>query len=160
MSKKNRNRDKQKNGPAWHADIRPETKKGTLAIVAFMIATLLALSYIGKGGSVGNNAFRILEYVLGRGYFLAPLSFILIGFSLLFSEKKRILAASVIGGALFLFSSLSGVELLFGERTGGVIGYLLGSLFLRLFDFWASIVIVLGLLVISLLLTLNIPLVR
>ena len=151
---------KQEIAPAWHSDIHPDTKKIVFSITAFVIASLLALSYIGKGGVVGNNLYRILNYLLGTGYFFAPLVSILIGFSILFSEKKKILLATFLGGLLFLLASLSGMRILFGESTGGVLGNLLGSSFLTLFDFWASLIIVTALFIISLLFMINLPLWR
>lgn len=142
----------------WHADLHPETKNTTLAIFAFMAAAILALSYIGKGGSVGNGIYGVLDWLLGTGYFFAPLSFILIAFSFLFSERRKILIASILGGALFLLACLTGLGLIFGEKTGGVVGYYASSNLLKLFDFWASVIIISGLFIISLLLMLNLRL--
>lgn len=166
MAKKNKQskardeRQKTKAATAWHDDLHPETKKATFAILAFVFAALLALSYIGKGGAVGNAVFRVLDFLLGRGYFFAPLAAILIGFSLLFSERRRILVSSLIGGFLFLFSSLALLEIIFGASTGGLLGHLVGGALLKLFDFWAGLVIAAGLFMISFLLMLNISLRR
>ncbi len=159
--KKSRRDDgEEKNRQSWHADLHPETKKSALAIFAFMAAALLAISYAGKGGSAGNGIYRALGWLLGGGYFFAPLSFILIGFSLLFSEKRKILAASLLGGFLFLLTSLTNLHIIFGEGTGGVLGGLFGSILLKAFDFWAGLIIAVGFFAISLLLMLNIPLWR
>ncbi len=145
---------------AWHSDLHPETKKSALAIFAFMAAALLAISYVGKGGNVGNGIYRGLGWLLGGGYFFAPLSFILIGFSLMFSEKRKILAASLLGGILFLLTSLTGLQILLGKETGGAIGGFFGSLLLKAFDFWAGLIMTVGFFVISLLFMFNIPLWR
>jgi S-DNA-T family DNA segregation ATPase FtsK/SpoIIIE len=159
--KKKEGKEREDVRQSWHSELHPDTKKGTLAIIAFMAAALLALSYIGKAGNVGNNAYSVLEYLLGKaGYFFAPLSFILIGFSLLFSERRKIFATSVIGGILFLLSSISLLRIFFGNSAGGLIGRLSGGPLLTLFDFWASVVITGGFFAISLILMLNIPLWR
>jgi S-DNA-T family DNA segregation ATPase FtsK/SpoIIIE len=143
---------------SWHSDLHPETKKATFAVISFMMATLLVLSFIGKAGNAGNTAYGVLEYLLGKaGYFFAPLSFILIGFSLLFSERRKVLLTSVIGGILFLFSSLSLLRVFFGDAAGGLLGRLSGGSLLNLFDFWASVIIAVGFFMISLLLMLNVP---
>ncbi len=143
---------------SWHSDLHPETKKMAFAIIFFMVAALLALSYVGKAGSIGNSAYGILEYLLGKaGYFFAPLSFILIGFSLIFSERRKFFITSLVGGILFLLSSLSLLRIFFGETAGGVMGRLSGGSLINLFDFWASVIIAGGFFVISLLLMLNIP---
>ncbi len=143
---------------AWHNDLASETKKSILAVVVFILAALFTLSYIGKGGNVGGYIFRIFDALLGRGYFFAPLSLLLIGFSLIFSGEKRIIAASLIGGTLFLTVSLGGLHIIFGPSTGGIIGFLWGTSVLGLFDFWAGLIITLGFFAISILLILNIPL--
>lgn len=147
-----------KNRIPWHADVHPDTKKATLAIFAFIGAALLALSFIGKGGAVGNSIFRVLDYLLGRGYFFAPLSLILIGFSLLFAEGKKIVIPTLIGGFIFFVSCLTGLSLIFGEKTGGIAGYFASTSLIKLFDFWVSIIIVGGAFLISFLLMLNVPL--
>lgn len=56
-----------------------------------------------------------------------------------------------------MLTSLAILEIVFAGNTGGILGYYLGSTAVRLFDFWASLVIFLGLLVVSFLLMLNIP---
>lgn len=152
-----RERTKESN-KKWHADLKPETKKSIFAIFSFLIAAVFVLSFIGKGGNVGGYIFKILDWLVGRGYFFAPLSFLLVGFSLLFSEERKILGAAVLGGAVFLLTSLAVLHIIFGANTGGFIGQFIGSLFLKLFDFWASLILTLGFLIVSFLLMLNIPL--
>lgn len=141
----------------WHAELKTETKKGIFAVVFFLVSVIFVLSFIGKGGRVGGYLFEGLNWLLGKGYFFAPLSFVLVGFSLLFSAERKILGATILGGAVFLLASLTNLEIIFGEKTGGFIGYSFGSLLLKLFDFWAGLVLSLGLLMISILLLLDLP---
>lgn len=155
-----RERRREKAASAWHADLHPETKKSVLAIFSFVVAALFVLSYIGKGGSAGGYLFRTLDWLLGRGYFFAPLASVLVGFSLLFSERRKILGATLLGGALFLISSLALIDTIFGKQTGGMIGFLASSPLLKLFDFWASLVVALGAFIVSILLMLNMPIWR
>ena len=137
--------------------VHPEVKKTVLAIVFFVAALVFALSFVGKGGTAGAQLFRVLDFLLGRGYFFAPLTCLLAGFSLLFSETPKLVRATMLGALLFLLSCLSLLPIVFGPGTGGVLGGLIGAPLLKLFDFWVSLIIVLALLVISLLLTLNVP---
>ncbi len=143
---------------AWHADLLPETKKGIIAVIFFIVAVLLVLSYAEKGGALGRVLFRTLNFLVGSGYFFMPLIFIIGGLALLRSEKRNIVTTTILGSVLFLLASLGLLNVLFGGNTGGFMGALISAPLLRLFDFWASLVIVAGLFVISLLLTLNIPL--
>ncbi len=138
--------------------LKPETKHSILAVFFFVAASILALSFIGQGGSAGGFIYQLLDSLLGRGYFFAPLAFVLIGFSILFSQAQRIVGVTLLGGAFFLLSSLTGLHIIFGPRTGGLLGAIAGSPLILFFDFWAGLAIVLGFFVISLLLILNLPL--
>ena len=73
----------------WHSDLKPETKKSVFAVFLFLVTALLALSYVGQGGAAGALVFRAFDFLLGKGYFFAPLILVLMGFSLLFSGPKR-----------------------------------------------------------------------
>ena len=157
-NKKGKNDEANSKNRHWHEDLKTETKKSILAVLIFIAAALFILSYLGKGGTVGGYVFKTLDWLLGKGYFFAPLSFVLVGFSLVFSAERKIMLATVLGGALFLLASLVNLEIIFGARTGGFIGHVIGSLFLNLFDFWASLVLALGMLLVSLLLMLDFPL--
>jgi len=138
--------------------LKPETKKSVLAVLLFLVTAFLILSYIGQGGTAGSLTFRVFDFLLGKGYFFAPLTLVLVGFSLLFSGSKQVLGATLAGGVLLLVSCLTGFHVIFGAGTGGFLGLMLGALFLKLFDFWASVILVSGLLVISSLLMFDMPL--
>lgn len=161
MKKKHRNtksgEEKKEHRAPWHADLHPETKKAALAILSFICAIIFSLSYIGKGGTIGGYIFHTFDFLLGRGYFFAPLSFVLIGFSLIYAAERRILIAAAIGGFLFLFASLTLLSILFGNGIGGTMGALIATPLLNLFDFWASLVIAGGIFLISFILMFNIP---
>lgn len=142
---------------ALHEDVHPEVKKTVAATIFFVLALLFAMSFIGKGGEAGAFIFRTFTFLLGKGYFFAPLTFVLIGFSLLYSVHQKVIGISVIGGILFLFANLAMLHVGFGQQSGGMLGMLIGSPLLKLFDFWASVIILIGLFMISLLLMLNMP---
>ena len=162
MSKKKKNRGKNGNKEAnkpnsdpWHKSLKPETKNSLWAVFSFAIALLFALAYFGKAGLVGAALQRFLEATFGSGFFLVPLAFFLGGFSFLFAFGNHLVATTAIGGALFLLSSLGIADIVFGEYTGGYLGFFASYPFLRFFDFWASLVILLALFFASLLIMLN-----
>lgn len=165
MARRNKRKEKpRKNSREEAAEeasgIKPETKRSILAVFFFVLAAIFALSFIGKGGSAGGFIFRVFDSLLGRGYFFAPLALVLVGFSLIFSGARKIVGATIFGGALFLISSLTGLHIAFGPKTGGLAGAVLGAPILNFFDFWAGLVIVLGLFIASILLMLDLPLLR
>mgnify|MGYP001558188878 FL=1 len=141
----------------WHADVHPEIKKTVLAIVFFVGAGIFVLSFIGKGGAAGGFIFTLFDFLLGTGYFFAPLMFVILGSSLIASAEKRVVGSTILGGVIFLLASLANLDILFGANTGGVIGMIIGSPLVHLFDFWASLLVVNALFAISVLLLLNMP---
>lgn len=162
MSRRSKDKKKRKGAKIpWHAGLNPETKNSVLAILSFVVAIILVLSFIGKGGSVGNFVFRTVTFLFGSGYFFAPFTLVLAGFSFFSSERPKIMGTSVFGAMLFLLTSLILLDVIAGGGAGGFVGHLLGTAFLmKLFDFWASIVITLSFFAISILIMFNLPLWR
>ncbi len=163
-----KNKNHNKNKPAekrikkdsWHHSLKPETKNSLLAIISFAAAFILTLAAFGKAGPLGETLQKFLVFIFGKGFFLAPLAFFLEGLAFILAPGKRLIASNLIGGALFLVSSLGALDILFGPYTGGYTGYLASFQFLKWLDFWASIVIFLALFVSSIIIMLNIPLRR
>jgi len=141
----------------WHIDVHPEIKKTVLAIIFFVGAGIFVLSFIGKSGAAGGFIFALFDFLLGKGYFFAPLMLVVLGFSLIASAEKQVIGSTILGGVIFLLASLANLEILFGVKTGGFIGVIIGSPLMKLFDFWASLLLVNALFVISILLLLNVP---
>ncbi len=162
MARKNgRNHKKEEsrknlNSQPW-LDIHPEVKQVIFAVGAFVLAALFAISSIGKGGALGGYLYRAFGYLLGGGYFFAPVTLVLLGFSFLFSDRNRVFAVTVLGGFLFFLASLLSLDLFLGAGTGGALGRLMSSPMLALFDFWGASVITLGIWIVALLLLFNIP---
>ncbi len=142
---------------AWYSDIHPDVKKSAAAILFFIATALFVLSFIGEGGRAGAALYRVLSFLLGRGYFFAPLTVFFVGVSYLFSERPRIIGTSLAGGVLFLLTNLAILHILFSEGTGGLLGSILASPLLSFFDFWASMTILAGFLAVSVLLMFNVP---
>jgi len=157
LARKNKKKKKDKAVP-WHETLKPETKHSIWAIFSFTIAMLLALAYFGKAGFVGNAMQNALEVIFGRGFFLVPLMFVLTGISLLFAFRSRFVAATILGSILFLVSSLALADILFGEYTGGQVGFFASYTFMKFFDKWASLVIFAAGFFVSLLIMFNISL--
>lgn len=155
----------------WHQALEPETKKSIAAIGFFVLAALSLLSYWGRAGLFGTYVFDVLDDLFGKAYFFVPVAFLLIASSFLFSSQKEkeddedkdnaaLLGPTVIGGALALLSSLGIMDTIFQENVAGQIGYAVSFPFLKIFDFWATIVVLGGIFIVSFLILFNIPLVR
>lgn len=158
MAKK---KNKEKNvarRPKWHEVLRPETKHSIWAISCFAISLILMLAYFGEAGWVGGALQRGLRLLFGNGFWLASLAFFLAGVSFLFAVGGHLLVTTIIGGLLFLISSLGLSDLIFGEYTGGYIGFFASYPLIKLFDFWAAFVIFGAIFLASILIMLNFPL--
>ncbi|MBI4135019.1 MAG: DNA translocase FtsK [Candidatus Sungbacteria bacterium] len=142
----------------WHDDLSPETKKSVLAVVFFAAALLTVLAYTGHAGLVGRSLYTVLDLSLGKGYFIATLALLLAAFSLLLSLKNRLYISTMVGALVFLVVSLGIVELALGSRRGGYVGWAVSAPLVSVFDFWASLVILVAFDVAALLVVFNIPL--
>lgn len=153
---KNKNK-KEIDKPAWHHNLKPETKRSVWAIAAFAVAAVLTLAAFGKAGFVGGKLYDFFTLLFGDAFFLIPLALALAGFSLLLAMDDKAIAKNVvIGGVLFVLSALGVVEVVFGEKTGGYVGFLTAYPVQKLLDFWASLVVFAALVVAALLIMLNI----
>ena len=139
----------------WHSSLKEETKHSILSLVFFAMGIFITLSAFNKSGVIGDYTYQILHSLFGSGFFFVPLVFFLITASFLLSYKPHFFSTVLIGGTLFLFSSLSLVEIIFGEKRGGYVGFLASYPLLKLFDFWVSLIIFLILFLISVLIIFN-----
>ncbi|MBI2023819.1 DNA translocase FtsK [Candidatus Giovannonibacteria bacterium] len=138
MKKKNNNG---KNKSKWHDGIKQETKQSVFAVFSFALGILLTLAAFGKAGFVGSELQYFLELLFGKAFFLVPLVFFIGGFSFLFSLRKHFVAVTLIGAMLFLFASLGIVNVIFENLAAGYIGLWSSYAFLKLFDFWAALIL-------------------
>jgi S-DNA-T family DNA segregation ATPase FtsK/SpoIIIE len=133
--------------------LKEETRHGVLAVVFFVLAIFFILASFGKSGMVGNSIFGWFDILLGVGYFILPLLFVLLGVSFFKNTKPDIASTTTLGSVLFFISGLGIVNLvavrIWGENLSGVIGKIISGPMLALFDFWASLLILIALLVIS-----------
>lgn len=129
-----------------------DARKWILALASFAGMTFFILASFDKAGLVGRALFPFLSSFFGFGYYLFPLTLLLVGGTLLRSSQKA-LFFTLSGLALFFFSSLAGIELV--AKDGGIIGKMLAGSLVTFFDIYASFVIVGTLFLVSLLLIAN-----
>lgn len=162
---KKKEKSKSAKAPKVHFDISQETKNSIWGIVSFILAVVSILSFIGKAGAAGglfNSASRSL---FGWGFFIVPVALVLLGVAFIKSISRKIYASALLGTALFALAFL-GIFFIMGRNDamdarllqGGYLGVILGYPLLKLVGFWASLIILVAALFISVLLTLNVPL--
>lgn len=139
-------------------DLEAQTKKAILAILFFGFAIIISLSIWHKAGPFGELVFRVFNYLFGWGYFVLPAVFLMMAFEFLKSRRKHIYFATIFGAFLLFISILGIVELSSSNNYTGLIGYIAALSLSKIFGFWASLVLLISFVFISLIMTLNIPL--
>ncbi len=130
--------------------LKKETTEGIIAIVFIIIAIFLCLAPLHKSGIVGEKTFSILTYLVGFGYYILPVILLVLGVSFIKSLSHNLAWPKMIGGAIFTLSGIGLIDLVFAGQ-GGLVGNLISKPLITLFDFWVSLVGLLGLIVISIL---------
>ena len=151
---------KQKEKPAKKAaskesswdKIKSETKQGIVAVTFFLLFVIFILSAFGKAGVVGDELYHLLSVLLGIGYFLIPVFFLMLSVSFFKAEEKEFNRIKIVGGLLFFVLGLGLIDLVsrtYWAAQGGQLGWLISTPLLKLFGFFASVVILLALVVIA-----------
>ncbi|MFZ2038555.1 MAG: DNA translocase FtsK 4TM domain-containing protein [Minisyncoccia bacterium] len=148
LTKSKKNKGEEKNRSSLFGQIKQETRQGILAVVFFLLSILTVLASLNYAGLVGTKIYSSLSYLFGDGYYLMPVMFLLLGISFLRAEKRNFTTLKSIGGFLFFISGLGIIDLAW-EKHGGLIGWLISSPMLKLFDFWAGLIILVTVLIIS-----------
>jgi S-DNA-T family DNA segregation ATPase FtsK/SpoIIIE len=145
--------------------LNPETKNGIIAIIVFALAGISLLSYFNLAGKVGQMISLYSRITLGWSYPVFPLILIFVGYFLLSPKSSRLKAVSYIGLLLFLLSlngllnlAVTGnnaIELIKQGEGGGYLGIFLSLPFQNIMGFWATLIVLAALTIISLLLIFN-----
>ena len=137
-------------------NIKDETKQGIFAVIFLLLSIIFVLASINTAGPVGTEVYKFLYKVLGIGYFLIPLFFLMLSISFFKSEEREFDAIKLIGGVLFFISGIGIIDLItnkiWGAETkldGGWLGSIISTPLVNMFGFYASGIILIALLIIS-----------
>jgi len=141
-----------------------ETKKGIFAVVSFALAILSFLSFFNGAGTFGEYFLKASKMFFGKGFFLISLSFILIGLAIILPRfsltgKRTHIYRTVFIGIIIFILSILGIFYVFGKQnvdSGGYLGLIFGYPMFKYLGFWASLVTLFSLLIISILIIFNI----
>lgn len=134
--------------------LKDETIQGVFMIAFFVLAIFTSLAIWGKAGIVGHYTFAGLSYLLGVGYYLLPLIFIVLGVASIRNFHRHFDGAKLYGSLLFLLSTLGIIEIV-SPTSGGFIGKWVAFPFLKLIDVSASLVVLAAIVVVSILVAFN-----
>ncbi len=154
--KNKNNRNKERNGAGkFEIGIHPDVKKTIWIVSCLGVAILFVLAGTGQAGPWGANIYGVLDKFFGWGYYLLPIIFFIVAFSLVAPERKRILWLTAVAGILFVASGLGVIDII-SPGSGGLLGLVLGSL-KKPFGMTAALVIAFVVLIASFLVVLNRP---
>lgn len=136
--------------------LHPETKRSVWAVVLVGLAAILVLAYLEKAGPVGDLLHIVFNALLGIGYLILPISLFGVAIILITSDRQRLAGMTTLGASLFLLSLLGLIDIL-AEHKGGWLGWIFGSLAMP-FGKTAAIIIVVGIFIVAILISVNVPL--
>ncbi len=152
MAKKDKEKKLKKEQQSIFRSVKDETKQGILAVVFFVLVVIFLLAAIGKAGIVGDKIYQFLTMLLGIGYYLIPIYFVLMTISFFKAEERDFNKLKFIGGVIFFISGLGLIDLVSQKlwiAEGGLIGHFISTPPLKLFGFPVSVIILIATLVIS-----------
>jgi len=139
-------------------ELKRETKHSILGIISLVAAAVFILSYLDKAGPAGDFINKIFTALFGNGSFLAPIVLLFAAVSFIYSLRPSIVSHTIIGGSIFLISSLGAIGSVWGISGGGYVGYFVSYPLLKFFDLSLSLIILIGICLVSILVMLNMPL--
>ena len=137
---------------SFWSNIKSETKQAILAITFLVLSIIFILASLNKAGIVGIKVFYFLSILLGIGYFLIPVLFLLLSISFFKAEEREFNKLKIFGGILFFISGLGLIDLIsktYWTAQGGYVGWVISTPLLKLFSLYASIIILVAILIIS-----------
>ncbi len=154
--------------PSFNLD--PDIKRGIFVVFILAVGAIGLLSLFGLAGSLGiyMNKFMLLAFGWGRYFF--PIILLVFGFMLYNQDKYWIRGANYLGLFLYAISLPALLHLFIPEADwqttiadgagGGYLGYAVIAMFNKVMGFWASLIVLLALLLVSLMLMFNATLAR
>lgn len=131
--------------------MQTHTKHGIIAIIFFVLALFFLMSAFDLAGVAGRFTYEKLYYLLGIGYVLLPLLFIMLGSSFLKSETPEIGWGRAISSVMFLLSGLGIIDVVSKNHSGGFFGEIVALPFMALFEAYATVAFLVAILIISIL---------
>jgi len=118
------------------------TQKLIWGMLMFLMAVIVALSFFEKAGIAGRKFKTLTVFLIGDAVYTIPLFLILIGIVFIKTRHRRFLSPLILG-ILILILGVSGIleSLTPDLKKGGWLGYILASLFLKVFGFLATQII-------------------
>jgi S-DNA-T family DNA segregation ATPase FtsK/SpoIIIE len=146
--------------------LSPETKHSIGVIFILLLGALMLLGLFDMAGVVGVYLVKGLKYLFGRGYFIFPFLFFIIGLLSIDSERFGIKKNHYFGLGLLLMSLLGLLHLrqdytdmslsrLINVDGGGYIGWFVSVFFYKIMGFWATLTVLVAIFLAGIFLAFN-----
>ncbi len=120
-NRKRRTKEKSEIDTPTQRSVSSEAMRGVFAIFFVATAGFLILAQLGGGGTIGSAFYSGLSWLLGIGYFLLPVSLILLAILIFQSFERRIGWVQFTSMGVFLLASLGLINLA-APGSGGILG--------------------------------------
>lgn len=148
--------------------IDPKIAREIGATLLIIFGILFFFSLFGLAGVFGKLLYQLITFLFGRISFLISLFLIFLGVAIFFPEKIQVRRTSWIGLCLFFLFLPALIHLFIDEESaleiaksgggGGLVGFGGSYLLFKFFGLWASFILLLGFLIISIMLIFQISL--
>lgn len=149
----NTRQKKQKKGFSVNLNMPSEIKDLIVGVLMFATASLIFLSFLGKGGMVGEKFMAISSFIFGNAVYTIPLSLAVSGIVFFKTEYRQFAALVLLAALLFTFG-IAGVLALLDDgvyEDGGWVGHVFSPPLVKLFGFWGAQIFFITLIVIGIL---------
>lgn len=154
MGRKNA-KDGSKNNDKNSYNLKNETKGWVLAVCLFALSIFFILASVNRAGIVGTESYSIFSKLFGVGYFLLPILALLMSVAFARSSVRPVSKIQYAGAGVLFISALALVDLWLNR--GGIAGRVISTPLLKLFDAYASVIILISLIVASILIIFDSP---
>ncbi len=156
MAKDKKKKKKDVDDEDREPSLKEDTVRAIISVIMFVAAAFFILAAFELGGVAGTYSYEWLSKLFGGGYLLIPLVLILVGVTLLRSLENAFSKVHVAGAFLFFLAGVSLAGLLSENGNGGgMIGGWVSTPLEWLFDFYASLIFLIALLLISIFIMFN-----
>ena len=135
------------------SSVSADTKRAVVVVLLIIVGLFLVLAAFGAAGAAGSDAYRLIDSLLGFGYFIVPVIFFILAGNALRPSVQSFSTFKLLSSALFFVAALSFIEVAF--KKGGLLGAAIAAPALYYLDVYASLVVLGGVSLISLLLILE-----
>ena len=146
-------------------EVSPDTAREILGVSMIVLGIVFLLAILNLAGSLGFFVYTLSKIGIGWTVLFMPVIFVALGIGFLYPQKFLIRPSTILGALIFILAASSIIHLVFARGAtieqirlgvgGGYLGYSVTYVFLQILGFWASLIIFIGVLISSFLLTFN-----